>query len=211
MVRSGDDLTPHLSLDPLTRGYTPASSAPSATPEERWSDKDMLLNVIGYHHFHLGNATRKHRSNELLFARITRTDFDAIAIFDHDVFTSGSSERMRLHAVHEHELGKGAPTGSAMLMSNISLSGTRLDFTNAAIDYFRLIREIDPLLDDPSQCDELRSKYGINVPMPRKLVWALNHLDLCLYDGSSHTRLLLGKGPTSGRTALVAPLLAATA
>jgi hypothetical protein len=64
-VKRGDDLTPHLSLKPHTRGYTPAASA-QGPDVDRWADKDMLLNVMGYHHFHLnmtiepkGFASRK--------------------------------------------------------------------------------------------------------------------------------------------------------
>ncbi len=58
----GGDLTPHLSLQPHTRGFTPAASAQGPNVN-RWADKDMLLNVMGYHHLHLdGVPTQGMRS-----------------------------------------------------------------------------------------------------------------------------------------------------
>jgi hypothetical protein len=195
-ARRGDDLTGHLSLEPQTRGYTPASSAPGATPVDRWSDKDMLLNVMGYHHFHIGPAARQHRSDELVFARVTRSDFEALAMFDHDVFTSGSTERTRLHVFHEREMTKGLGPGQAVLMSAITTAGTPIQCTNAAIDYIALIRKIDPLLDDPSRVAELRSQFGINASAPEKLTWAFKHLDLCLYDKTGGQLFILRQAPT---------------
>jgi hypothetical protein len=58
-AEDGDDLTPHLSPQTHRRGFTPAASVPGPNVN-RWADKDMLLNVMGYHHLHLdaGPATR---------------------------------------------------------------------------------------------------------------------------------------------------------
>jgi hypothetical protein len=82
-VRRGDDLTPHLSIKPHTRGYAPAAGAPGAGIEDRWSDKDFLLNIIGYHHFHLGTAIQKRghvdRTDDLIFAEVRRHTFKVIA------------------------------------------------------------------------------------------------------------------------------------
>src|SRR5580704_19238641 len=90
-VRKGEDLTPHLSLEPHTRGFTPAASAPGPGVD-RWADKDMVLNITGYHHFHPrltieagGFATR---GDDLLFALVTRSEFTVVALFDHSVFES---------------------------------------------------------------------------------------------------------------------------
>jgi hypothetical protein len=195
-VQKGDDLTPHLSLQPHTRGYTPASSAAGASDEDRWSDKDMLLNVMGYHHFHIGPASRSFRSDELAFARVTRGEFEVIAIFDHRVFDAGSSERLRLHSVHGQELSKNTPPGRAILAANATMSGTHVGGTMASILYVGMINKIDPLLDDPARAEELRTKYKIDVAAPPKLSWELNHLDLCLFDKSTSTRLILCHGPT---------------
>lgn len=43
-VRNGEDLTPHLSLQPHTQGYTPAAAL-CGVDSNRWADKDFLLNV----------------------------------------------------------------------------------------------------------------------------------------------------------------------
>jgi hypothetical protein len=68
--------------------------------------------------------------------------------------------------------------------------------STAAIDYIALIKKIDPLLDDPARTNELRTQYGIDVRDPKKLIWELNHLDLCLYDKASDALLILREGPT---------------
>jgi hypothetical protein len=198
-VRAGDDLTPHLSLAPKTQGFTPASSAPGATPEERWSDKDQLLNVMGFHHLHLGDITapleHADRTNELAFCHVTRNEFEVVAIFDHGVFERGTAERMRLLTLHEQRLTRGAPSGSAILMSAITTAGTTIGGTMAAQSFVRLINAIDPMLDDPSRLSEIQS-YGISVARPEKLKWMARHLDLGLYDKEEANFLILQKGPT---------------
>jgi hypothetical protein len=104
-VRRGDDLTPHLSIKPHTQDYTPAAHIPGATAEERRLDKDFVLNTKGYHHFHLGAAAEKKghtvRTNDVLFAEVTRDEFNVIAIFTHEVFDLGSAEQTRLSQVHD--------------------------------------------------------------------------------------------------------------
>ncbi len=103
----------------------------------------MLLNVTGYHHFHIGPAARSFRSDELVFARVTRSIFEAIAIFDHTVFDAGSPERLRLHMVHGQELAKNAPPGAAILASNVTGSGTPVSSTIGSNRYVGLINKID--------------------------------------------------------------------
>ena len=71
-VAQGDDLTPHLSIQPHKHGYAPAARTLGATTEDRWSDKDFVLNIMGYHHFHLGTTMQRRghvdRSDDLIFA-----------------------------------------------------------------------------------------------------------------------------------------------
>ena len=45
-VEHGIDLTPHLSLKPKMKGYSPTSDHPS-TANDRWEDKYFLPNVMG--------------------------------------------------------------------------------------------------------------------------------------------------------------------
>jgi hypothetical protein len=198
-VGAGEDITPHLSLAPRSQGYTPASSAPNATIEERWSDKDLVLNAMGYHHLHLGDVTpplaHADRTNELVFARITRDALEVVAIFGHEVFESGTPERLRLFALHQDRLLSTSSPGSAVLLSSMTLSGTTMIGTLKAQELIRLINQIDPLLDDPSRRGEL-SSLGINAIKPEKLRWFARHLDFGLYDKEGNTFSLLLKGPT---------------
>jgi len=53
-VKIGEDLTPYLSLLVQKKGFSLATISTGADVD-RWADKDFLLNVMGYHHFHLGN------------------------------------------------------------------------------------------------------------------------------------------------------------
>ena len=126
-VRRGDDLTPHLSIEPHARGYAPAARAPGATPADRWSDKDFLLNVMGYHHFYLGTALAKRghaeRTDDLIFAEVGRDTFKVIAIFDHDVFDPNTAERKRLWTVHDQVAFRDIAPGSAVVSGMITTSG----------------------------------------------------------------------------------------
>lgn len=94
-VRQGDDLTPHLSLKAWQEGYAPAAHAPEMVAD-RWADKDFLLNVMGFHHFHLGTTLENKgfvtRTDVVLFAHVTRTTFDVLGLFDHSVFDMRTSQ-----------------------------------------------------------------------------------------------------------------------
>jgi len=80
-IEKGEDLTAYLSIKPHSRGYTPEASKIGV---DRWSDKDMLLNIMGYHHFHLQAAPM--RSNDMIFAEVTRETCKIIGLFNHQVF-----------------------------------------------------------------------------------------------------------------------------
>lgn len=131
-VVDGVDLTPHLSLQPHTRGFTPAASA--AGPDvDRWADKDMLLNVMGYHHLHLDAAPYHHmRSDDMLFAQVTRDTFIVVGIFNHRVFELGQessttvAERERLYRIFEERMMRGTAPGQVVVPSLIATSGHSL-------------------------------------------------------------------------------------
>lgn len=196
-VDRGDDLTLHLSIEPHTRGYAPAARAPGATPEDRWSDKDFLLNVMGFHHFHLGTTTQKRghvdRTDDLIFAEVRRDTFKVIAIFDHDVFDKGSAERMRLWALHESIITRGIAPGTAMVSAMIATSGHAIHVVRYAQDCARIIREIEPKLDDPEYVKSLYSPPE-EAPAKSKLSWRFRHLDLAVYDAAKPVLMILKKG-----------------
>jgi hypothetical protein len=179
-VRRGDDLIPHLSIEPHTRGYAPAARAPGATPKDRWSDKDFLLNVMGYHHFHLGTALEKRghakRTNDphhLIFAEVTRDTFKVIAIFDHDVFDQNSAERMRLWAAHEDIIFRSMPPGSFVLMGNTMTSGHSMRDVRYAQHCARIIKQYEPRLDDPEFVKSLYQPRS-EAPSKSKLEWGFH-------------------------------------
>lgn len=194
-VRRGDDITPHLSLGALHNGYTP-DGGPS-----RWADKDFLLNVMGFHHFHLGTTLERKgfiaRSNEVLFAHVTRTKFEVLGLFDHSAFDNSSPnmtpERQRLWALHEQILSENTPPGSFILVNAISTSGHTTQTVRIAQHYAKLIAKVDPQLDDPTYRNAL---YG-NHPIAKtpKLRWAFKHLDLCLADDANQIFFLMARGP----------------
>ena len=181
-VRRGDDLTPHLSFKPHTRGYAHAASAPRATTEDRWEDKDFLLNTMDYHHFHLSAAKEDRRqSNDLIFAKADRDTFKVIAIFGHEVFDQNSAERERLWAVHQEVAFRAVAPGAVVIMSDIQKSGHAGRVVRFAQHCGRLIRQIEPTLDGPDVVKKLyRSRP--DAPDNTKLEWAFVHLDLAIFD-----------------------------
>ena len=196
-VRRGDDLTPHLSLEPHTRGYAAAARTPGATVVDRWSDKDFVLNVMGYHHFHLGTGLEKRghakRTDDLIFAEVGRDSFKVIAIFDHDLFKNNSLERARLWSVHENVIFRNVPQGSSVLMGNIFTSGHSHTVMFYAMRYARIINYMEPKLDDPEFVKELYQPRSEAPTKPRPS-WGFSHLDLAIYDAAKPAYLILQKG-----------------
>lgn len=197
-VQNGTDLTPHLSFSAYTRGYTPNSRKHSATSEEKWSDKDFVLNTMGFHHFHLGQIDEAtgtaDRTNTLIFALVGRDKFEVTAIFDHSVFENDSDERARLFEVHDDVTTRGADPGSVVISSLITTSGHWVPAVYYAGDCARIIREFDPYLDDRQKLEELMAETGLTPPKNAKWEWHFNHLDLGLLEKRSRVFYILNKG-----------------
>jgi len=154
---------------------------------------------MGYHHFHLGENIEPQgfatRTNDLLFAKVTREQFDVIAIFDHSVFDLERSandemrpERQRLWEVfHEHS-SQGMPPGSAYIIpSMITTSGHSIHLVRLADEYSRIVRELDPKLDEKVFLAELYASAKQTVPKNPNLSWHLHVLDLGLLEGNTNT------------------------
>jgi hypothetical protein len=193
-VEAGDDLTPYLSLDPHTRGYTPAAD-PTTRSADSWADKDFLLNVMGLHHFHLGltreAAGHMARTNEVLFASVTRSYFEVLGLFDHDVFEheedgSMTPERTKLWTAFQARQVAGLLPGQLSMGGagslGITLSSHPVAVVRTAQRHVRIMREIDPKLDDR---DYVRSLYQAQVPAKPRLRWHYNHLDFGLADDAA--------------------------
>ena len=195
-VREGDDLTPYLSTQPHARGY--AAAARPAEKWDRWSDKDMILNTMGYHHFHLDAATEKggHAAgpNELIFTHVTRDRFRIIAMFGHEVFKIGSGERNRLRAIHMDIATRNAPPGSFVLMRNITSSAHNLGLIRYADHCQRYIDKMDPQMDDPEQVKNWFAHAGSSPPRLPKFEWTFCHLDLGFWEKTTRTAFWVQKG-----------------
>jgi len=200
-VEAGADLKPYLSLQPHTRGYTPAAAG-TDLGVDRWADKDMLLLAMGYHHLHLDAApTPGMRSDDTLFAYVTRSTFTVIGIFDHSVFvptqlgTEMTAERARLWAAFDQHRMKDVPPGSVVMNPPISTSGHSVFLTFRAMQVSELMYDIDPRLDDPKFVRDLYDKAHLPVPKKLKLGWHLQYLDLGLLDPAASHFWNYIKGP----------------
>jgi hypothetical protein len=173
-----------------------------------WDDKDLLLNATGMHHFHLGTRFEPTghiaRTDDVLFAAVSRSDFSVVGIFDHKVFEDPlptmTAERARLWQTYENlqaaAQGPGQASIGGMGGIGISASGHPTILVLAAQDYCRVIRQVDAQLEDAQYLANLYAAAGLSVPSKPKLTWALNYLDLGLFDKDSQQVFTLRYGPS---------------
>lgn len=203
LVASGDELNPRLSEKAFRRGFTPATSQPGPGID-KWEDKDFLLNVMGYHHLHLSPVIERSglakRTNDVLFAQVSRDKFHAIGFFDHSVFEvtdavsqTMTDERNRLWQIYET---RGRVPGAFYAMGPIATSGHALQHTMLAQRYAQIIAAIDPMLDDLATRAEVFPDLSASEVQSMKLEWRFNFLDLGLCDHSAMAFHILQKGPT---------------
>lgn len=78
-IENGEDINDYLSLKAHQKGYSP-----NAKSENTWEDKDFLLNVMNYYHFHLvpyrKNSNQYTRTDELIFAKVDKSTFEIIGV-----------------------------------------------------------------------------------------------------------------------------------
>ncbi|HEX3430489.1 MAG TPA: hypothetical protein VHT03_06340 [Rhizomicrobium sp.] len=187
-VARGEDLTPYLSCKIHNRGFTPATAA-SGPKVDRWADKDMLLIVMGYHHLHFDAApSTTWRSDDVLFAEVTRESFTAVAIFNHDVFeptalgTAMTAERERLWSTFNDRVTRGMPPGTVFMTPPIALSGHSVQFNFWAQTCARIIQTFDPKLDEADYVANLYQRAGVQKPPKTKFKWQLHNLDFGLLE-----------------------------
>ena len=199
------DLGPYLSSKASRHGYMMISD-PELTDTSTWNDKDFLLNVMGFHHFHLGlhkeSSGLMERTDEVLFAFVTRDTLEILGLFDHSVFDwsvdeSMALERERLWSIRDKFLAKGAQPGAIVLDGygglGITTAGTPTVVTRKAICHAVLIRDIDPKLDD---VEYVRTLFpGHAVPAKLRLEWHYNHMDFGLLNAPSGYFIELMPGP----------------
>lgn len=198
-VRNGEDLTPYLSLNAHTRGFTPLS-----TPQNSWTDKDFLLNVMSLHHFHLGMTIEKAghaaRTDEVLFALVSRDKFRAVGLFNHDVFENDdpnamTSERARLWQLYTdlQDCGALADIGGFGGLG-VTTAGTPTALVLAVLQrYSHVLKTMDPKFDDPDFLKEIFAPHP--VPKKPKFEWHLKCLDLGMFEKKTGIIFSCLKGP----------------
>jgi len=197
-VSQGSDLTPYLSTAPHKRGYAAAPrQGLAATNRDPWSDKDMILNTLGYHHFNLDPATNASHAagpNELLFARVTRDAFSVIAIFGHEVFDLGSGDRHRLDTIHTEIALRHAPPGSSVLKGNVVTSGHNLGVVEYADRCAYCVSTMDRQMDDPAHLKNWFAFAGLAAPKVPTFEWLFDHLDLGFWEKTKKAAFWVQKG-----------------
>lgn len=180
-VKGGNDLSPYLSSKADNKGYTPH------TDSDKWADKDFLLNVTGFHHLHLNKSPE--RSNEVIFARVTREEFHVIAISDHSAFESDatddlslSEERSRIFAIFREYSSRGLPPNSVYLPKIITTSGHPLEIVDIASSYNEIVLSMDKKLDDNDFINSIYEEANLDRPKNNKLKWYIHDLDLGILD-----------------------------
>lgn len=199
-IESGDDLTPHLSLLQHTKGYTPKSTRKAN--QDGWADKDFLLIVMGYYHFHLGikieNGGFVERTNDLIFAKITRDEVAIMCICDHSVFNSENGltpERERLWKIFTDYTTRGMQSGAFYLPYNIATSGHSGFLVDMSIRWAKLVKKIDLEMDSPSFAIDAYNRANLPNPKDPKISWHINYLDLGYLDSATNTFFIINNGP----------------
>ena len=205
VVEGGGDLTPYMSIEPRTKGYTPAAEG-SGSHQDSWADKDFLLNVMGLHHFHLGltleAAGHAVRTNELLFASVTRDKFEIIGLFDHAAFKhehdgTMTAERQKLWSVYEARDAAQNLPGQISIGgyndSGVTLSGHPIAVVLAAQNHVRMLQEIDPKLESLDFVHSIYPEGSLHAKP--NLKWFYRHLDFGLLEEVASCFAVFRRGP----------------
>ncbi|MEZ7205776.1 hypothetical protein [Pseudoalteromonas sp. DY56-GL79] len=202
-VSNGEDLSPYLSLRAHKKGYTPRQRIVDGEVDS-WEDKDQILNTKGFHHFHLNmtvqNTGLSIRTNEVLFAKITRTEFHAVAIFDHSVFAPADengnleSERRRMWEIHEKYTTMGMAPGTVYMTRPIATSGHPAGIRSMGDQYMNIVEQYDSKLPERTFANQLY--HDANMPSPEryKLEWKIDALDLVIFDKKNNVKFIVHQG-----------------
>lgn len=202
-VRQGEDIYPYHSKMAHKYGYTPIKRNQNGI-FSTWQDKDQILNTKGFHHFHLDmrvhNTGLSYRTDDVLFAFVSRKKFHAIGIFDHSVFDTNiqdgsmSSERARMWKLHEKHVTAGMEPGAVYISNPIMSSGHPMYLVRMADFYARIITEHDPKLDDSKFLNSLYSETSYKPPKNPKFRWIIDNLDLMLLEKKKNILFCFYKG-----------------
>jgi hypothetical protein len=183
-IEDGEDINDYLSLKAHQKGYSP-----NAKDENTWDDKDFLLNVMNYYHFHLvpydKNSNQSTRTDELIFAKVDKSIFEIIGVFDHRIFENSNDEslneeRERLYKVWNSILTKDMPDGSIYIPTNITTSGHNEQVVSYVMECVRIINELEPKIESLEFLEKLYNDN--NIPKNPKLRWYFHGTDCGLID-----------------------------
>ena len=193
-IESGDDLNPYLSLQAHSKGYSPEAKQDGKS----WIDKDFVLNVMNLYHLHLipyeKNQQESTRTDELIFAKVDKTTFEIIGIFNHSVFESDENtnelnlERKKLFKTWDNIIMKNMPNGSLIVPTNLTTSGHTQEIVFASMDYAKIINEYDKKFNDINFLNILYENQDI--PNNPKLNWYFNGTDLGILDKDNNFFIL---------------------
>ena len=204
-VAAGADLRPYLSKRVHREGYVMGAD-PEQTNTATWEDKDFLLNVMGLHHFHLGLHRQASglmgRTDEVMFAHVSRDTLKVLGLFDHTVFDWAvndaiAPEREKLWSIHDKYQAAQAGPGEILMGGlgglGITMAGTPTVVTMTAIRQIKLIRKIEPRLDEPQYAKEMFAEFPVAGKV--KPAWHYVHLDFGLLNEATGDFKCLVPGP----------------
>ena len=181
----GESLAPYQSLRPWQRGFAPAAKKQNLPVSRKWLDKDFVLTLTGWHHFHLGSVGpngRMGRTDDVLFVEVTRTTFTVICILGHGAFTLNSPEMIALNQIHHSRLAGRYPLGSVVTGPVIATSGHQLHIVNYAGRCLRFMGITDPKLDEHVYLEGLYAGADKISDRKPKLAWGFKGVDFGLFD-----------------------------
>lgn len=138
----------------------------------------------------------------MVFASVTRDTFEILGLFTHTVFTDENRtqmtpERERMWAIYEARRAREVLAKPLSLGGygdlGILLSSHPVFVTRYAQRHVKIIREIDPNLDDKPYVSRLYGESG--TPIKPNLKWHYQHLDLGLLDEKAEFFGICEKGP----------------
>lgn len=193
-IESGDDLNPYLSLKAHDKGYSPEAKEKGNS----WVDKDFILNVMNLYHFHLlpyeKDKQESTRTDELIFAKVDKTTFEIIGIFDHSIFKSEENtdalnlEREKLFKTWDNIIMKNIPDGSIIVPTSLITSGHTEKVVSTSMEYSKIIKEYDKKFNDIAFLNILYENKDI--PNNPKLNWHFNGTDLGIIDKDNNFFIL---------------------
>lgn len=184
-IKNGSNLSPHLSTR-INKGFV----NPEKEEYSRWDDKDLILNVMGYHHLHLGTKIEKNgfvnRTNDVLFVHITYDIFKIITIFDHSVFYSNSNkenkQRAKLWECFDKDRLSNVPPGAVVLSNLYTISGHPLRLVHFVRNYIAILEKYDKELDKIEFMAPYFEQAKLPIPKNPKFKWVINSFGISVLE-----------------------------